>query len=89
MAITDHFKAVEDPGFRRTVEPEAARQQLHMSLGLVVLLAIAAAAIGLSFRFEPQVLEARINAPVRLVVQMPQHVNVLQAARKSTELPGG
>jgi hypothetical protein len=88
MAIVDHFEPVEEPGFTRTVDPEAARRQLNMSLGLVIVLAIAATAIALSYRFEPQILEAQVRAPVKLVVQVPQRVQVQQAAERATQLPG-
>jgi hypothetical protein len=73
----------------RTVDPQAARRQFNMSLGLVVVLAIAAAAITLSFRSEPQFLAAQVTAPVKLVVQVPQHVEVQQAAERARQLPGG
>jgi hypothetical protein len=89
MAIVDHFEPVEEPGFTRAIDPEAARRQFNMSLGLVVVLAIAAAAVALSLRSEPQVLAAHLRAPVKLVVQMPQHVRVLQAAEHASQLPGG
>ena len=89
MTILGHFSAVNDPGFRRTVDPDAARQQLHMSFGLVILLAAAIAGLALSFHFEPQTLVAGMNAPVKLVVQVPQRIEVQQASRKSAELPGG
>jgi hypothetical protein len=81
MGIIDHFEAVDDPGFRSSVDPNAARQQFNMSLGLVVVLAIAAATLALSFRFEPHILEAQVKAPIRLVVQAPQHAELQQAAR--------
>ena len=89
MAIIDHFERVEEPGFTRTVDPQAARRQFNMSLGLVVVLAIAAAAIALSLRSEPQFLAAQVRAPVKLVVQMPQRVQVQQAAEHARPLPGG
>jgi hypothetical protein len=89
MAIVDHFKSVEDPGFIRAVDPKAARRQFNMSLGLVVVLAVAAAGIALSFRFQPQVLEAQMRAPAKLVVQMPQPAKVMQAAEHARQLPGG
>lgn len=89
MAIVDHFAYVEEPGFTRTIDPEAARRQFNMSLGLVVVLAVAAAAIALSFRFEPQILTAHVRAPIKLVVQMPQFVQVQQAAEPADQLPGG
>ena len=89
MAITDHFQAVEDPGFRRSVGPEAARQQLKMSFGLVVLLAVAAAGLAFSLRLEPPMLVAGLQAPMKLVVQAPQRVELREAASKTKELPGG
>ncbi|HWG06744.1 MAG TPA: hypothetical protein VG271_17185 [Beijerinckiaceae bacterium] len=89
MTITDHFQTVEDPGFRRSVDPEAARRQLRMSFGLVVLLAIAAGGLALSLRFEPPMMEAGLNAPVKLVVQSPQRVEIHEAASNAKELPGG
>lgn len=89
MAITDHFQTVEDPGFRRSVDPKAARQQLKMSFGLVVLLAIAAGGLAFSLRFQPPMMEAGLTAPVKLVVQAPQRVEIHEAASKIKELPGG
>lgn len=89
MAIIDHFQPVEEPGFRRTIDSQAARQQLAMSLGLVVVLAIAAATLALSFRFEPRILEAQVRAPIKLVVQLPQQAQVRQAAAPAEQLPGG
>jgi len=81
MGIIEHFEAVDDPGFRRSVDPDAARQQFNMSLGLIVVLAVAAAALAFSFGFEPRILEAQVKAPVKLVVQAPQHAELQQAAR--------
>ena len=89
MAIIDHFERVEEPGFMRTVDPQAARRQFNMSLGLVFVLAIAAALIALSFPSGPQFVSAQVRAPVKLVVQIPQHVKVQQAAEHARQLPGG
>jgi hypothetical protein len=89
MAIVDHFERVEETGYACTIDPEAARRQFNMSLGLLVVLAIAAAAITLSLRSGPQVLAAQLRAPVRLVVEMPQRVQVQQAAEQASQLPGG
>ena len=89
MAIVDHFEHTEEPGFMATIDPEEARQQFAMSFGLVVVLAISVATIALTCGAEPQILARHMRAAVRLVVQMPQRVQVQQAAKQATELPGG
>lgn len=82
MAIVDHFEHVEEPGFMPSLNPQAARQQFNMSLGLVVVLAIGAAVIALSLRTEPQILAAHTLAQVKLVVQVPQRLDVQQAVER-------
>lgn len=89
MAILDHFERVEEPGFTRSVDPRSARRQLNISLGLIVVLAIAATAVTLSLRAEPQRFAALTRAPFKRVVQMPQPARVQQAARPARQLPGG
>ncbi len=89
MAITDHFEAIEEPGFRRSIDPEAARLQFNMSLGLVVILGIVSVGLALSLGFKPQTLEAQARAPIKLVVQLPQRAQVQQAVVSTKLLPGG
>ena len=89
MAIVDHFKPVEGSGFMRSIDPHAARRQLNMSVGLVAVLAIVAAVTALSFRFEPQILAAGMRAPVKLIVEIPHHVRMEQAAAHARQIPSG
>jgi hypothetical protein len=52
MAVTDHFNQKADAGFVRTYDMRAARRQFEISVLLVVVLAVAAFALGISVRFD-------------------------------------
>lgn len=53
MSIADHFAQRSDAGFVRTYDARAARRQFQVSVALVVVLALAALALGLLTRSEP------------------------------------
>jgi hypothetical protein len=69
-----------DEGFYRTVEPEVARRQFNMSLGLLTLLTMVAVALGATAGFSPIAHSSFSDRQARLVVQSPQRVHVLQAS---------
>ena len=61
-------------GLVRAIGPQAARRQLHMSLGVLGLLALASA--GAAFGLRPGPVD---QSPARLTVQAPQMVHVQHA----------
>lgn len=73
-------------GFSRVMDPRDARRQLHMSAGLVAVLALAAAAVLAT----PKAQHVAANPkPITLTVQAPQLIHVQQAAQSGKILPGG
>ena len=61
-------------GLIRVIGPRAARRQLHLSLGLLGVLAVASA--GAAFGLRPGLLD---QSPAGLTVQAPQMVHVQHA----------
>ena len=61
-------------GLIRVIDPQAARRQLHLSLGVLGLLALASAGAACGLRPGPVDL-----TPARLAVQAPQMVHVQHA----------
>ena len=61
-------------GLVRAIDPQAARRQLHLSLGVLGLLAVASAGAAFGLRPGPVNL-----TPARLTVQAPQMVHVQHA----------
>lgn len=52
MSIADHFEHAPDAGFVRDYDSGSARRQFKVSLVLIVVIALAATALGLLVRFE-------------------------------------
>ncbi len=52
MSIADHFDHAPDAGFVRSYDSQAARRQFQISLALILILAVAAFALGLLVRFD-------------------------------------
>ena len=52
MSIADHFDHAPDAGFVRSYDSRAARRQFQVSLVLIVILTVAAFALGLLVRFD-------------------------------------
>lgn len=52
MSIADHFYHTPDAGFVRTYDSQAARRQFQVSVALILVLALAAFALGLLVRFD-------------------------------------
>ena len=75
-----------DAGFTRRIDPQAARRQFNMSLGLVALIAAASMASALTVR---QPVETASREPARLTVQAPQIVHTKQAVRAIEGQIGG
>ena len=88
MAFSEKFGSVADAGFYQTIEPDAARRQFNMSLGLIAVLTLVALVVGLSAGFAPLPQTAPATMQARLIVQQPQRVHVMQAQAKE-QLPGG
>ena len=61
-------------GLVRAIDPQTARRQLHLSLGVLGLLAVASA--GAAFGLRPGPVDL---TPARLTVQAPQMVHVQHA----------
>jgi hypothetical protein len=52
MSIADHFDHAPDAGFIRSYDSQAARRQFQVSLVLILILTLAAFALGLLVRFD-------------------------------------
>ena len=52
MSIADHFEQAPDASFVRKYDAGSARRQLNVSLMLVVVIAVAASALGLLVNFD-------------------------------------
>jgi flagellar biogenesis protein FliO len=52
MSIADHFYHAPDAGFVRAYDSQAARRQFQVSLALILILALAAFALGMLVRFD-------------------------------------
>jgi hypothetical protein len=52
MSIIDHFDHAPDAGFVRSYDSRAARHQFQISLALILILTLAAFALGLLVRFD-------------------------------------
>ena len=65
-------------GLVRAIDPQTARRQLHMSLGLLGVLAVASAGAAFGLRPGPAA-----HSPVSLTVQAPQMIHI-QHARNVT-----
>lgn len=52
MSIADHFEHTPDAGFVRNYDSSSARRQFNVSLILIVVLALAASALGFLVRFD-------------------------------------
>ena len=52
MSIADHFEPTPDAGFVRDYDTGSARRQLNVSLMLVVVVALAASALGFLVKFD-------------------------------------
>jgi hypothetical protein len=52
MSIADHFYHTPDAGFVRAYDSQAARRQFQVSLALILILALAAFALGMLVRFD-------------------------------------
>jgi hypothetical protein len=52
MSIADHFYHAPDAGFVRSYDSHAARRQFQVSIALILVLALAAFALGMLVRFD-------------------------------------
>ena len=52
MSIADHFDHAPDAGFIRNYDTGSARRQFNVSLMLVVVIAVAASALGFVVNFD-------------------------------------
>ena len=78
MSIMDHFDRVPEQGFSQAIDPRAAQRQFNVSLGLLVILTVAAISVALTVGIAPLQATA-FNAPKHSFVQMPQLVHVRDA----------
>lgn len=64
MSIADHFDHTPDAGFIRTYDSGSARRQLKVSGMLIVVIAIAASALGFLVRFDQSAQDRTESSPV-------------------------
>lgn len=76
MSIADHFYHAPDAGFVRSYDSRAARRQFQVSLALIVILALAAFALGMLVRFD-----APSSSPT------PTKIHEVHFAQIATDLP--
>jgi hypothetical protein len=65
MSIADHFDHTPDAGFIRTYDAQTARRQFQVSVVLIVVLALAAFALGLLVRFDEPAGSAAPASPAK------------------------
>ena len=58
MSIADHFERAPDASFVRDYDASTARRQFNLSLVLIAVIALAAAALGVVIRFDSPVSHA-------------------------------
>ena len=66
MSIADHFEQAADSSFVRDYDATTARRQFNFSLVLIVVIALAASALGAVVRFDspaPQTSAASASLP--------------------------
>ena len=78
--------AATDAGFIRSIDREAARRQLNMSFGLVVVLSLATLASFLTLGIHTVPANGQ---SARLTVQAPQIVHTQHADTSAVRQPGG
>ena len=86
MSMIERLDSNQDDGFTTRIDPQAARRQFNMSLGMVVALAIATVSAAYTLRIDTS---APAPATSRLVVQAPQVLHVQQARQDTRSQPGG
>ena len=64
MSVADHFEQIPDAGFVRKYDSSSARHQLSASLMLIVVIALAASALCLLVKFDPNARSASAPQPV-------------------------
>ena len=52
MSVADHFDQVPDAGFVRQYDASSARRQFNVSLMLILVITLAASAVGFLVRFD-------------------------------------
>ncbi len=75
-----------DAGFMRSVDPQAARRQFNMSLGLIAALGLAILTSALTLRIHPAPAARHV---ARATIQAPQMMPVRQAVFGLLQQPGG
>ncbi|WP_020174093.1 hypothetical protein [Methyloferula stellata] len=65
MSIADHFDHTPDAGFIRTYDSQTARRQFQVSVVLIVVLALAAFALGMLVRFDEPAASIAPSSPAK------------------------
>jgi hypothetical protein len=65
MSIADHFDHTPDAGFIRTYDSQTARRQFQVSVVLIVVLALAAFALGMLVRFDEPATPIAPSSPAK------------------------
>ncbi len=79
MSIIDHFDRTLEPGFLHTIDPNAARRQLNMSLGLVIIFVVGAFGLAVTMGIAP-LPSATPSLSTASYVQAPQTVHIRNAS---------
>ena len=62
MSIADHFEQAPDAGFIRDYDSTSARRQFNISVTLIIVIVLAATALGALVRFDtPSVSKASVG----------------------------
>ncbi len=84
MAFTD-FDSKTEAGFTTTIDPQTARRQLKVSLGLVGLMVVAS----LGTALKTNVSQLRGSADhMQQTVQLPEHARIMQASEPLNQTGG-
>jgi hypothetical protein len=79
MSIADHFYHTPDAGFVRAYDSQAARRQFQVSLALILILAVAAFALGMLVRFDD---------PASIAHPVPTKAHAVHFAHVMTDVRG-
>jgi hypothetical protein len=76
MSIADHFEHRPDASFVRRYDSSSARRQFQLSLVLMIVLAIAAFALGTMIRFDDAVAADSNGTPAAVTKPIPKKHSV-------------
>lgn len=87
MSFIDHFDRRPDHGFTLEIDPETARRQFRLSLGLVAVIVLATLSAMGTLGLTPRGMDSGLTAQAN--VRAPQILHIRQAAQGPVGRTGG